>query len=369
MFHLFNKVYLKPDALIKLSRERIVVSRTHADLPAAPDNLYGPAVGYEQRPATESATTFTGLLNRYYDGSPRGFFSNLLNRDTSQRITIYVDLEAFLDITAYWFRTLYPGWTDEQFAFVMRMILLNYRETIGFGRTTYAKLYAASEQERFTGEIDAVLQNPRPELHARWHRLRSMRWTPSERWDYQLSTSIEWQLPALWFGHQPAYLQVLRAKLLSITKKLLVREIINEIREPVLEGLANIDLLLPNVKFDAATDSLSVLVEQVPTLRFLTDERFTPAEADYVWEHYDLSTFADLEERLVPLMGGAYEPSFAALLRNDLNCDHVLTYARQSVEPARYFLQASDYMESVNPLLVNYVLGLSASEADYLVMR
>ena len=133
MIHLFNKIYLKGDHQIKLSRDRIVISPTYGGV-GMYTTKFTTLVNKETPGEIQySVRSLQELLDQHFNGSMDGFFRFLAGWNSSKRLTIYADIPTMIEIASVFYKTLFPKMTADGYVCLIRLILMRITYMFGAG--------------------------------------------------------------------------------------------------------------------------------------------------------------------------------------------------------------------------------------------
>lgn len=343
MLHLFNKVYLKPDAQFARSKHCVIISPNAEYL--TDDRADVNAVEFGT--VYYAATTYQQLLT-HFDDSEDIFFQWLLNFDPSTRLTVYCDPQTFNHLTLKWFKTVLVNADDEAAFKIVRLSYLRYAYLWGYPYLPYLRLNETQAANfKQAGNSMITYEEFLPA------------WTDAEPFNVDHNVlapvvSLEFQLASYLVDPTWVHADIVRTKLVTMVKKLHVRKFIDG-KHGILQGLYT------QPGFDIFNQTLVDYVTAHKEFTPLVDPQVLPDEYEYV---YDTYLTPELTEKFIgrykeiagnPLEEGLPEAKF---LDPNITADEIIAIEKQSPF-LRVNLGLWEYYETVNIYLLHHIFNLS----------
>lgn len=343
MLHLFNKVFLKPDAQFARSKHSIIVSSKVDFL--TPQTADVDAIEFGT--VYFAARTYDELLSNYFNNDEDQLFQWLLNFDKNLRFTFYCDDETFNHLTFKWLKTILIN-ADPDTAFkVARLTYLRYAYLWGYSYLPYIRVTEAqAAQLRNTGHNVLTREQFQP------------LWEQATRFNVDFETiapiaSVEYQLASYIVDNKWEHADIVRNKLVTMVKKLHVRKMIDG-KHGILQGLYT------QPDFDIFNQSLVEYVTAHPEFTPLIDSNVLPDKYEYVYSTYITPQFVDkFIGRYKEIAGNPTEEGLPAakFLDGNVTADEIIEIEKQS-PLIRVNLGLWEYYETVNIYLLHYIFKL-----------
>lgn len=342
MLHLFNKVFLKPDAQFARSKHCMIVSQK-ADL-LSQDLADIDAIEFGN--VYYAAKTYSELLSNFENDEDK-LLQWLLNFNPTTRFTFYCDDETFNHLTIKWLKTVLFN-ADVETAFkVVRLTYLRYAYLWGYSYLPFVRVTEAqAAQFKQTGNSMITYEQFVPV------------WEQATPFNVDRNTiipiaSVEYQLASYIVDNKWEHSNIVRDKLVTMVKKLHTRKIIDG-KHGILQGLYT----QPN--FDIFNQSLVDYVTKHPEFTPLIDDQVLPDKYQYVYSTYITPNFVDkFIGRYKEIAGGPAEEGLpqAKFLDGNITADEIIDIEKQS-PLIRVNLGLWEYYETVNIYLLHHIFNL-----------
>jgi len=352
MLHLFNKIYVKGDHLVKGSRDAIIISPTYGNVPFYTTKFSTRANNEKTGQLCYSATSLKELLDTHFGGSDAKFFNYLMKWPAEKRLTIYADLPTMVDIATRFFKTVFPKMTEDTYVVVMKLLLSRINYYLGGAVLPFVTL-TEDQANSYRVETLQILEDVGGLRH-RFQETARWRLTKVARDSIIRNCSVEYQLATYLTNPKWAHARAFEKKAVSMAKKQIIHEYALEIKGAIVRNFMNLIVLEPTATFNSLKDSLETFVQQFPQYAFVLDDGFVPDNAEHIWLKYnmeDLKTVFDRVTHKFVFIAQDYTP-----LLKKLTFEDVLKYELD--RPYRCFLFNGDnYQETVNSYLIDYILN------------
>lgn len=356
MIHLFNKVYIKSDKFLKISKERVVISKEFGSLGITQSTLVHDLSNSTPIDAEFTHKTYKDLVNEKFQSDEKEFFNYLLNWDKEKRLTIYCDADALMVLLTKYWKTIYKDWNFDFYLKMVNFTLTFNLEVMGTGRTYVGSLREQSDADDLYKQTNYwLLDENRSILLDLWKNTTP--WVISSEIDKETLTkncSMEYQLASVLYNANWEYADIFKNKFVRSVKKELINEYCTAMRSVVLKSLVNFKWLEPETKFDIRKHDLEDLIELHPQYKFLNDTKFKPEEVDYVYKTYDMVFIKQLNDKLWNHPFG-FEIDWSPMIKNDLSFEDIISFEME--RPLnRLLFRYGEYYETVNSYLLDYIL-------------
>lgn len=354
MIHLFSKVYLKADKLLKSSRERIVISKEFGGLSNSESTVLHDLSDATPIPAFYTCKSYEEFIGKEFHHVEKDFLVYLLKYDETKRLTIYCDPQTMLFLITKFLKTIYPTWSVEFYIRMVNYYLTYFLEVLGTGRTYAGNIKPADAQELYAQYYQILADSKRSTLHDLWNNTEVWHLTKSEHEFILKNTSMELQLATVLLEPDWKYAQVFKDKMVRAVKKELITEFCSAMRSVILKSLVNFKFLEPDTQFDVTKHSLYDLATMHHDYSFLVDEKFRPEFIDHVYDNYDMSVIKRINDKLWNHPFG-FEIDWSPLIKNDLTFADIIEF--EMARPLnRLLFRYGEYYETVNSYLLDFIL-------------
>ena len=363
MIHLFNKVYLKSDKMLKISRARIMISKEFGGFGTVPSTAMNQLTDSIPVDAIYNHKTYEELVRAEFGYNEKAFFDFLLKWDPNERLTIYCDAEALLTIVTKFWKTIYPSWNADFYVKMINYSLSYFVEVLSTGRTYGGNISQDNADDVFNSYKVFFEEENQEALKERWRSAIPWFITKEERQHIHERVGIELQLANVLLSPGWRHAEVFKQKLVKAVKKEFLFEFLSNMRTVILKSLVNFKWLEPDTQFDIRTHDLNDLVEMHPKYRFLNDPLFSPDNVDYVYSHYDMTVIKEINQKLWEHPFG-FEIDWTPLIKQDLSYDDIIAF-EMSRPLNRLLLRYGDYYETVNSYLLDDLLDAARDNEMY----
>jgi hypothetical protein len=359
MILLFNKVYLKVDQLIKMERNRIVISKEFGSMGTVLEGFTISNNNVAVAPAMYQAETVQQLIDGQFSSDYNQFFRMLMAQPANQRLTIYCDADAMVELMLRFWKTLLPQMSDEGFYTLLNFTVSQFVEVLGIGFLSFTKLHQTQSQLVRTVYAPLLADENKPAMLQRWNETVPYMLTRTEREAITKSCGLEFQLCTVALTPDWRYSSQFKSKIVRMMHKEMITEYVLDIKYMLLDGLVGFHYFEPATSFDFFTHTLEDLVQMHPEYRFLTDDKFIPDNIDYICATYDFPTLLAIRQK-------TYKPEHIYSLVWDHVFDNNLTYeqivAHELASPTvNLFMKRGEFPERVNPYMVDYIFAAMRS--------
>ena len=357
MIHLFNKIYLKGDHQIKLSRDRIVISPTYGGV-GMYTTKFTTLVNKETPGEIQySVRSLQELLDQHFNGSMDGFFRFLAGWNSSKRLTIYADIPTMIEIASVFYKTLFPKMTADGYVCLIRLILMRITYMFGAGFLTFTKIPEFQAKEYRLAAV-ALLENV-SDLKTKWTTIKPFRLSLKLREQIVSGISVEFQLATYLLDPTWRFKVPFEKKALTMVKKLLLHDFMLDVNGVLLQNFVTLGALEPQANFNPLTDTLEDFVTKCPDYKFLIDEQFLPDNADKIWLAYDVTKLAAIRNKMyaqADLQNNAYVHLTTPVWKRNVTFADVITY-ELSTNHTKLLFKHDNYAEVVNSYLIDLLLN------------
>lgn len=363
MIHLFNKIYLKSDKLLKISRSRIVISQEFGRYGVIPSTAMHELSGASPIPAIYTHKSYDEFMRTEFGFNEKAFLDVLLNWNPDERLTIYCDADALLTIITKFWKTIYPSWTEDFYVKMINYTLSYFVEVLSTSRTLGGNITQDNADDVFNSYKVFFDEENLPALKQRWKNANPWLVTKEQKLYIHERIGMELQLANVLVSPGWRYANVFKDKLVRSVKKEFITEFLSNMRAVILKSLVNFKWLEPNTNFDILKHDLHDLIEMHPKYRFLNDPQFTPDNVDYIYSHYDMAVIRSINEKLWNHPFG-FEIDWSPLIKQDLSYEDILNF-EMSRPLNRLLLRYGDYYETVNSYLLDDLLDAARDDKMY----
>jgi len=364
VIHLFNKIYLKSDKLLKISRTRIVISEEFGGYNIIPTTAMHELSNSAPIPAVFSHKNYETFVREQFGFNEKEFFDFLMKWDPNERLTIYCDAEALLIIVTKFWKTIYPTWNEDFYVKMLNYALSYFVEVLSVGRTYGGNITQENADDVFNSYKVFFEDQNQEALKQRWRQTNPWFLTKEERQFIHERVGMELQLANVLLSPGWRHADVFKRKLVKAVKKEFLFEFLSNMRTVILKSLVNFKWLEPDTKFDLRIHTLHDLVEMHPKYRFLSDPLFSPDNVDYVYSNYDMSVIREINQKLWNHPFG-FEIDWSPLIKQDLTYEDIIAF-EMSRPLNRLLLRYGDYYETVNSYLLDDLLDAARDDKMHL---
>lgn len=354
MIHLFNKIHLKGDHQVKYERDRIVISPMYGSLGVIDNSFVTMANDRKQGKVWYSATSYQQLIDTHFDNNENNFFTFLINYDPTKRLTLYVDIPTMLYILTKFYKTVLPKLDTETYGKLIKLIFLRINYIYGVGFLPFVKLPENIARDYRVQSMN-VIDNITNIIQA-WNSVTPWKITRDLRDKIVSNVSVEFQLAAYFAGINTSNTSKFKEKTVRMVKKQVIHDFVLDIKHTLLASFVNFDVLEPTANFDPFVDSLETFVTKFPKYKFLTDDKFTPENVDYVYRTYDMSELQQVANNVDKFLMYDVDPRIIKLLINTPTFEYLVN--DDLLTNGHYTYNIGEYQESINCYIIDFVIDL-----------
>lgn len=349
MFHLFNKVYLKHESAMKMTRDRIVISSLYG----AVDTASIPFSATTPSSPVYRARSIEQLLNGHFDGSMERFFTYLLGLPADRRMTIYCDVSTAMTILTFLWKTMYVSEPVDTYMTLRRLHLMHLLEGHASGAPSFVSLEPPVLVSVRASIEEELNRNDAADI---WASVQPMSLTRTQREQIIRAASIELQLATTLATPKWRYSMETQHKFIRMLKKQCVYDFLLDVKYHVLGALFCFSSYEPTTTFDPMTQTVDDLVALHPEYSFLTDPMFHYDNIDYVVKTYSLDHLRTIWAKTIRDGWSEDEYGFnvGQFMRDDLSFQEVIQHFID--HPQDHLpLTRGEYRERVNGYLLNAI--------------